>query len=756
MSLDRESLHIDNLSTSNYARRRSQLMQLIKQLRAVGAQADVDLPRIAVIGNQSAGKSSLVEAISGITVPRDSGTCTRCPMECRLATSSDPWYCQVSLRFEYDEFGKPLKDVREILFGPGLSEHEKDRVELVLRRAQTAILNPHVPHTNFLDLDVEELKGFKHGQALKFSRNVVCLDISGPEQTDLSFVDLPGIIQNDEPDIVRLVEDLVVTNIKGNCLILVALPMTDDIENQKAARLAKQEDQTGRRTIGVLTKPDYLTSGSTKRRQDWLDVIEGRVHRLKHGYFVTRQPDDDERAQGITSERARQVESEFFDTHAPWNMSMEPGRFGTRNLTATLSKLLTEIIDESLPALRSEVHSSLEKCRTALEQLPRPVDDPSTEVLNMITWFSSELKEHANGLPGCEKMVQTNRATYHDFKVSVRRTVPRFYPFKDKKNGQGRSFDPDSTDDSDGEESIRASDKPSPTVERSKPMYLKDMRKHIKSCLTWELPGNVPYHAKTALISNITQQWQDPAKECFHGVADALRLALSGIIDKKFSRFKALEAHVRELVFEEVRVRQEQGLLTLEMILKLEGPPLFTQNTHYNASVRDKWLAKYKSAKRSAPAQEPLPTLPYVGSPDEMPNGYGSRGAAMSIEDALASLAKAGYNVTRESLAKLAPVDEYEEELGVMADVRAYFQVAYKRVIDYVPLAIEHTFVRALVEGIQGSLIKKLRLGEPDSRQRCALFLNEDQNVVLLREELEARRHRLEQANHELLNFGGF
>ena len=39
--------------------------------------ADMDLPMIAVIGSQSAGKSSLIEAISGITLPRAAGTCTR-------------------------------------------------------------------------------------------------------------------------------------------------------------------------------------------------------------------------------------------------------------------------------------------------------------------------------------------------------------------------------------------------------------------------------------------------------------------------------------------------------------------------------------------------------------------------------------------------------------------------------------------------------------------------------------------------------
>jgi len=39
--------------------------------------ADMDLPMIAVIGSQSAGKSSLIESISGITLPRAAGTCTR-------------------------------------------------------------------------------------------------------------------------------------------------------------------------------------------------------------------------------------------------------------------------------------------------------------------------------------------------------------------------------------------------------------------------------------------------------------------------------------------------------------------------------------------------------------------------------------------------------------------------------------------------------------------------------------------------------
>jgi len=138
----------------------------------------------------------------------------------------------------------------------------------------------------------------------------------------------------------------------------------DDIENQKALRLAHQVDREGRRTIGikfmtfcrfaltlcipgVMTKPDMLTIGSTKARDLWLDVIEGRRHSLTHGYYCTRQPDDAERSRGITSADARVAESTYFKDTSPWSTSVHKHRFGTNNLISTLSTLLVQIIKDT-------------------------------------------------------------------------------------------------------------------------------------------------------------------------------------------------------------------------------------------------------------------------------------------------------------------------------------------------------------------------------------------------------------------------
>jgi hypothetical protein len=78
----------------------------------------------------------------------------------------------------------------------------------------------------------------------------------------------------------------------------------------------------------------------------WLDVIEGRRHKLHHGYYCTRQPDEAERIKGITVLEARKTERDFFARAPGWSTSTEKDRFGTDKLISTLSSLLIEIIGE--------------------------------------------------------------------------------------------------------------------------------------------------------------------------------------------------------------------------------------------------------------------------------------------------------------------------------------------------------------------------------------------------------------------------
>ena len=174
-----------NLGSSKYGHSTRALIDVINHLRDCGTEQVIPLPKIAVIGNQSAGKSSLIEAISRIRVPRSKGTCTRCPMEVVLRRG-EFWCCRVSLRFDYDI---PDESKGTFLF---METSSKENVAEILQRAQIAILNPSTPMEKFLEGALSD-----YPTELKFSRNTVVAEVIGAD-VDVTFIDLPGIISNVE------------------------------------------------------------------------------------------------------------------------------------------------------------------------------------------------------------------------------------------------------------------------------------------------------------------------------------------------------------------------------------------------------------------------------------------------------------------------------------------------------------------------------------------------------------------------------
>jgi len=116
-------------------------------------------------------------------------------MEIRLIKSSSDWSCQVSLRKEYDSNEKKLIRPEETKFGNIITD--PDDVEMAARRAQKALLNPNCRPEDYFDWDFENISYEEDAakNALKFTKNVVCLEIKGPNVPNLSLIDLPGIIR---------------------------------------------------------------------------------------------------------------------------------------------------------------------------------------------------------------------------------------------------------------------------------------------------------------------------------------------------------------------------------------------------------------------------------------------------------------------------------------------------------------------------------------------------------------------------------
>jgi hypothetical protein len=180
------------LAATEYARR----ARAINRLRDLGVdrlelegidgeELDISLPKIVLVGNQSSGKSSLIEAISQVKVPQDDDTCTRCPIEVRLCGQGGvEWNCNVSLRRHL-----PDRTVKIIQFA---NTSDKDTVESILRRAQRAILNPS---TDIEVFRTEDSSTRPPDDEDMFSEDTVIAEIVGMDM-DITFMDLPGLISS--------------------------------------------------------------------------------------------------------------------------------------------------------------------------------------------------------------------------------------------------------------------------------------------------------------------------------------------------------------------------------------------------------------------------------------------------------------------------------------------------------------------------------------------------------------------------------
>ena len=177
---------------TSYAVLQKKHNESIKELRNCGLEELLNLPKIVVIGSQSVGKSSLIEAISQIKVPRAASTCTRCPMEVILtrAVEENHWHCTVSLRIDWAEAPKQQLGVYHFR-----DTDDRDEVPKILCRAQLAILNPSKDLTTFSNLPSNEAKECL--LEINFSQNTVIVEISGAD-VDVTFIDLPGLISNTE------------------------------------------------------------------------------------------------------------------------------------------------------------------------------------------------------------------------------------------------------------------------------------------------------------------------------------------------------------------------------------------------------------------------------------------------------------------------------------------------------------------------------------------------------------------------------
>ncbi|KMZ74734.1 putative Dynamin [Zostera marina] len=300
----------------------NRLQDIFAQL---GAASTIDLPQVAVVGSQSSGKSSVLEALVGRDfLPRGTDICTRRPLVLQLVQIGKAGD-QSSSAVEWGEF----------LHKPG----ERFEDFRMIRRE--------------IEVETEREAGTNKGLSDKQIR----LKIFSPNVLNITLVDLPGItkvpVGNQPTDIEARIRTMILSYIKHKtCIILAVSPANADLANSDALQMARIADPDGSRTIGVITKLDIMDRGT-----DALNYILGKVIPLRLGYIgvVNRSKRDIDEDLSIVE--ALNNEENFFRTHHVYHSHSD--RCGVPQLAKILNQILVQHIRIVLPALKARLNTQM-------------------------------------------------------------------------------------------------------------------------------------------------------------------------------------------------------------------------------------------------------------------------------------------------------------------------------------------------------------------------------------------------------------
>ncbi|KAK2760304.1 hypothetical protein FQN54_002372 [Arachnomyces sp. PD_36] len=325
-----------------------ELLDVVDDLRSQGlSHFDIPLPQIVVCGDQSSGKSSVLEALSQVKFPTKDGLCTR------FAT-------EVILR-------KKETEAISVSIDPGNSRSPEEHDKLRGFRPTASNLEdfPSLVEMAQKAMDSSE----RSSDASTFSDDRLRVEISGPTLPQLTIVDLPGLIhsktkEQTEAD-VQLVQHLVRGYMKNRrSIILAVVTAKNDISNQIVLKMANETDVDGSRTLGVITKPDTLHAGSDSERR-FVDLAKNEDVSFRLGWHVLKNRDYD--TKDTTSAQRDESEREFFNTGIWRNLPRDTVGIGA--LRKRLSKELLKHISKELPSLIQDIENEKKECQQRLTHL---------------------------------------------------------------------------------------------------------------------------------------------------------------------------------------------------------------------------------------------------------------------------------------------------------------------------------------------------------------------------------------------------
>ncbi|ETN36988.1 uncharacterized protein HMPREF1541_07976 [Cyphellophora europaea CBS 101466] len=323
------------------------VLDTIGQIRMCGLDAVLSLPQLVVCGDQSSGKSSVLEALTGIPFPRSDNLCTRFATEITLRRG-------------------PLETVRlRIIPDSARPSAEQTAISSFSEMIQDLAELPAVTEAAKLTMGLNTPTDSKRA----FAQDVLSIEIEGPHRPHLTLVDVPGLIQTDtkgvtkhDLDMVRKITDSYIEQPRTICLAVVS--GANDYANQGILTRVREVDPEGERTLGIITKPDQLPPGSGSEAA-FLSLARNEDIFFKLGWHVVKNRKFEESHYSL---RERHASEDSYFRSSNFKELPADSR-GVDALRSRLSRLLFDHVKRELPSLRKDLQVALSETISQLDSL---------------------------------------------------------------------------------------------------------------------------------------------------------------------------------------------------------------------------------------------------------------------------------------------------------------------------------------------------------------------------------------------------
>ncbi|KAK0719412.1 P-loop containing nucleoside triphosphate hydrolase protein [Lasiosphaeris hirsuta] len=674
------------------------LLDSIDHLRLQGINNYVSLPQIIVCGDQSSGKSSVLEAISGVAFPVKSNLCTRFPTELVLRrtphVSASVSIVPHGSRSESEQ--KALRGFQEKLEGFGDLPDVMERAKLAMGIST-------------------------HGKA--FAKDILRVEITGPGHPHLTIVDLPGLIHSETKhqtaSDVELIQDVVQGYMKEpRCIILAVISAKNDFANQVVLKLARAIDKTGHRTLGVITKPDTLVPGSPSETL-YVSLARNQEVEFRLGWHVLRNMDSEKGVSTLTERDAQEVD--FFREGA-WT-ALPLASLGIAKLRGRLSKVLLGQIASELPSLIDEIDGKFTACHDQLEKLGEPRS--STEEQRMYLYhlsqsFQSLVKASVDGTYNDRFFVDAKTEPGYQRRIrAVVQNLNEDFASDISLRGHYREITEATESESPTVSIPLQSRHPKPTepIKMARSEFITHIEHLMRRTRGRELPGIFNPMIISDLFLEQSKPWESIAREHVKTVCDSARCFLDLVVTHiaDVSTAKSLQREICDPALNDLRKSLDEKI---GEFLKphQEGHPI-TYNHYFTEaleSVRRESVEKATSRVLEAYFGVNISAQTYIG------------GTHYNLDDLVSKLTACH---DREP-----DVDKFaaKEALDCMT---AYYKVALKRFIDDVA-----------IEVIEAKLVSTLHtILEP-----VCIFKMPDDQVSRIAGESEESRTQREQLTKQL------